>query len=306
MSRGKLSTKGAWGVSIMERPLNQPEDLTCCEFWKLFYSSQGNDAWRQNCRVIDLNISRYNQPSELGFFITVHESICRPSRNLNDDSKAGLMLHLLAEGIPTKNSGPQVQRWENTHKLAWQEMELHLLLPGTVLGCIRDIVLITIPKVPCACLDRITRDLVSFPVAENWALGVGQSLGKHPTAGALELWWLIRWWKKTGSMALMEIHFRKVNILRICWFLKHPNISFAKPEAYSRCWRRSHPHGLWGVLRLLWGKRLYCFSCSTRFGMMILNDYRIYSSHGLKPSRKRKTSLMDFQNDSPWNVLGSS
>ena len=34
-AKGKLSTKGAWGLSIMERPLNQPEDLTCCEFWKL-------------------------------------------------------------------------------------------------------------------------------------------------------------------------------------------------------------------------------------------------------------------------------
>ena len=99
-------------------------------------------------------------------------------------------------------------------------MELHLLLPGIVLGCIRDIVLITIPKLPCTCLDRITRDLVSFSVAENWALGLGQSLGKHRTAGALELWWsaMFRWWKKTGSMALMEIHFRKVNIVRICWF----------------------------------------------------------------------------------------
>jgi len=64
-------------------------------------------------------------------------------------------------------------------------MELHLLLPGTVLGCIRDIVLITIPKVPCACLDRITRDLVSFPVAENWAPGPRSVIGQAPDGGSL-------------------------------------------------------------------------------------------------------------------------
>lgn len=102
--KGKLSTKGAWGLSIMERPLNQPEDLTCCEFWKLSIPRLKTKLLGNRSRYIQI------QPTLRTWLFHKGSWIHLPTKSESEWwFKNRTYVASLSRGIPTKD--------EKTHQI---------------------------------------------------------------------------------------------------------------------------------------------------------------------------------------------